>query len=71
MISLPVMTQTEINSAIQTAFDNLLNTNQQLFDYWYSQLFDDNEMPIMEEWNEENLNLMETDVMYQVQDSCD
>jgi hypothetical protein len=71
MISLPVMTQTEINSAIQTAFDNLLNTNNQLFDYWYSQLFDDNEMPIMEEWNEENLNLMETDVMYQVQDSCD
>lgn len=59
------MTQTEINSAIQSALDNLLNLNQMLFDYWYSVLIDESDNPIPEHWTEFNLRLMEDDVMYQ------
>lgn len=58
------MTQTEINSAIQSALDNLINLNQQVFDYWYSELFTIDDEMIQEEWNEVNLNLMEADVMH-------
>lgn len=61
------MNQTELNSAIQSAFDNLSNLNEQLYDYWYSQLHDDEDNKIIEEWTAENLKLMETDVMYQSQ----
>lgn len=57
------MTQTEINSAIQSALDNLLNLNQMLFDYWYSVLFDESDNSIPEYWSEFNLRLMEDDVM--------
>lgn len=58
------MTQTEINQAIKNALDNLNNLNQQVCDYWLSELHDENDEVIEEAWNENNLNLMEKDVMY-------
>ena len=66
------MNQIQINSAIQSAFDNLSNLNEQLYDYWYSQLHDvETGKKIIQEWNIENLKLMEDDVMYQSQDYFD
>ena len=35
------MTQYEINGAIHTALDNLVNSNRNLYDYWISELFSD------------------------------
>lgn len=60
--------EANLQQAIIRAFANLLLTNQQLYDYWYSELFDESEEPIMEEWNEVNLSAMEKDVMHQLQD---
>ncbi len=60
--------EANLQQAIIRALANLLFTNQQLYDYWYSELFDESEEPIMEEWNEVNLSAMEKDVMHQLQD---
>ncbi len=57
------MTQTDINNAINAAFDNLFSLNEQLFDYWYWELHKTNDYPISERWNEETLYQMEKDVM--------
>jgi hypothetical protein len=57
-----------LQKVIFSSLDNLLNTNQQLFDYWYSELFDESDEPILEMWNEQNLYQMEKDVMHQLQD---
>ena len=57
------MTQVEINSAINAAFDHLYNLNEQVYDYWISELFDVNDRKIVEKWNEQTLYEMETDVM--------
>jgi hypothetical protein len=57
------MTQTEINTAIESAFNNLSDLNGQVYDYWLSELFDENDEVILSEWNESNLKLMEDDVM--------
>lgn len=56
--------QTEMNNAIAQGLDNLCNLNQQVFDYWYSELFDENDDPIMEKWTDQTLNEIEKDVMY-------
>lgn len=55
------MTQTQIN--IESAFNNLSDLNGQVYDYWLSVLFDENDEMILSEWNERNLKLMEDDVM--------
>ena len=57
------MTQTEINGAISQAFANLSNLNEQVYDYWISELYDLNDNIIAEKWNEQTLYEMETDVM--------
>ena len=44
------MTQTEINQAIKNALDNLNNLNQQVCDYWLSELHDEND-EVIEEGN--------------------
>lgn len=59
------MTQTEITSSIETVLCGLSNINEKLFDYWMSQLFDDDENMIAEEWTIETLQMMEDDVMSQ------
>lgn len=58
------LVQTEMNNAIVQGLDNLNNLNQQLFDFWYSELFDENDDPIMEKWTDQTLNEIEKDVMY-------
>ena len=61
-----IMTQYEINSAIQTALDNLVNSNRNLYDYWISELFSDVNGDYLNEsaWNEGNVALIEKDVMH-------
>ena len=58
------MTQVEINNAISHAFLNLSELNQQVYDYWISELYSVDGDFIAESWNEENLRKMEEDVMY-------
>ena len=62
-----IMTQYEINVAIQTALDNLVNSNRNLYDYWISELFSDANGDYLDEsaWNENNVALIEKDVMNQ------
>jgi tRNA U34 5-methylaminomethyl-2-thiouridine-forming methyltransferase MnmC len=56
--------QTEMNNSIAQSLDQLNNLNQQVFDFWYSELFDENDDPIMEMWTDKTLNEIEKDVMY-------
>ncbi len=58
------MTQTQINNAISQAFANLSNLNEQVYDYWISELYTVDGDILQENWNEETLTKMETDVMY-------
>jgi hypothetical protein len=60
------MTQAELNDAISIAFYNLANSNQMLYDYWLTELYDEEGDIISEQWNDCNLKLMEDDVMNQV-----
>ena len=60
------MTQYEINVAIQTALDNLVNSKfKNLYNYWISELFSDVNGDYLNEsaWNEDNVALIEKDVM--------
>ena len=57
------MNQLEINHAINAAFDNLYNLNEQVYDYWVNELFTVSDERIVEKWNEQTLYEMETDVM--------
>jgi len=53
-----------MNNAIAQGLNELINLNQQVFDYWYSELFDENDNPVMEKWTDQTLNEIEKDVMY-------
>ena len=55
-----------MNEAINNALNNLSNVNEMLCDYWISQLYNENDEPIQENWNERTLKLMEDDVMNQM-----
>ena len=59
----PPMTQTEINGAISQAFANLSILNEQVYDYWVSELYTLDGAMIDEMWNEQTVYEMETDVM--------
>jgi hypothetical protein len=59
-----LLVQTEMNNSIAQGLDQLNNLNQQVFDYWYSELFDENDDPVMEKWTDQTLNEIEKDVMY-------
>jgi len=59
-----LLVQTEMNNAIAQGLNELINLNQQVFDYWYSELFDENDNPVMEKWTDQTLNEIEKDVMY-------
>jgi len=58
------MTQTQINNAISAAFANLAELNEQVYDYWVSELYSVDGDLIDEVWNEETLQKMEDDVMF-------
>jgi hypothetical protein len=57
------MTQTQITDAISAAFVNLSELSAQIYDYWISELYDDEGDLIAENWNEKTLRLMDDDVM--------
>lgn len=57
------MNQTEIISSIETVLVGLFNLNDELFEHWYSVLYDENERMNIEEWCEHTLKLMENDVL--------
>lgn len=58
------MTQVEINGAISQAFANLSILNEQVYDYWVSELYTLDGAMIDEMWNEQTVYEMETDVMH-------
>ena len=61
------MTKQEIIDAIGAALENLSNLNEMLHDYWVTELYHfTTDEPIEENWNENNLKLIETDVMNQI-----
>ena len=61
------MISSEIGDAISLAFYNLSQHNQMLYDYWLSELYDEEGEIIVDQWNQQNLKLMEDDVMNQLQ----
>ena len=61
------MNNQAIIDAIGSALNNLCENNEMLYDYWIAELYDfTTDEPIEENWNEDNLKLIETDVMNQI-----
>ena len=55
-----------MNRCIEQALDNLSFLNEMLFNYWLSELYeDDDETMIVSMWNEQTLANIEKDVMMQ------
>jgi hypothetical protein len=60
------MNQDYLNRCIEQALDNLSFLNEMLFNYWLSELYeDDDETMIVSMWNEQTLANIEKDVMMQ------
>ena len=57
------MNKSEITDAISAAFGNLADLSAQVYDYWISELYDLDDNMIEDNWNVQNLKLMEDDVM--------
>ena len=60
-----------IQSAFETAINNLNETNQMLCDYWMTELCDENGDLLNEKMTEQNLTMIEKDVAYQYEWDCD
>lgn len=61
------MNKQQVIDAIGNALNNLLDTNEMLYDHWIAELYYFTTYePIEENWNEHNLKLIETDVMNQM-----
>jgi len=58
------MTNTQTNDSIAKAFLNLSELNQQVYDYWISELYTVDGNLIEHAWNEATLKQMEDDVMF-------
>ena len=52
-----------IDDKINESFYNLSQINAMIYDYWISELYDEEGDVVWQMWNEENLKLMETDVL--------
>jgi hypothetical protein len=61
------MNTAAIHNAISAAFGNLADLNEQLYDYWISELYDEEGDLVDEMWTEETVREMEKDVMQQHQ----
>jgi hypothetical protein len=61
------MNATEIDNAINAAFGNLADLNEMLYDYWISELYDEEGDMVDAMWTEETVKEMEKDVMMQHQ----
>ncbi len=48
------------------SFNNLSNLNQQLYDFWISELYNEEGDLVQEMWSEETAREMEKDVMMQL-----
>ncbi len=60
------MNQDQLNRNIEQALDNLSFLNEMLFNFWLSELYeDDDETMIVSMWNVETLANIEKDVMMQ------
>ena len=60
------MNQDQMNRCIEQALDNLSFLNEMLFNFWLSELYeDDDETMIVSMWNEQTLANIEKDVMMQ------
>ena len=51
-----------IQTEIENCLNSLYDTNEMVFDYWLSELFDDDGVEVQENWNESNLREMYKDV---------
>jgi hypothetical protein len=56
------MNTSEIKSAIAAAFSDLSNLNEQLYDYWISELYDEDGDFVEGMWDEQTVREMEKDV---------
>jgi|GWRWMinimDraft_3_1066011.scaffolds.fasta_scaffold41695_2 hypothetical protein len=57
------ITMTQTDKEICQSLDNLMNENQMIFDFWYSELFDDEDNRITQMWTEETLNQIKSDLI--------
>jgi hypothetical protein len=57
------ITMTQTDKEICQSLDNLMNENQMIFDFWYSELFDDEDNRITQMWTEETLNKIKSDLI--------
>lgn len=55
--------QLQLEEAIVNGLNNLYDYDSANYDYWVSELYDNQHEPILSEWNEDNLRKIETDVM--------
>jgi hypothetical protein len=56
------MTSKRVVKAIENALNVLYEADEMMYDYWVSELFDENWKMIEKNWNEETLFRIETDV---------
>ena len=56
------MNTTEIKESIAAAFSALSDLNEQLYDYWISELYDEEGDYVEGMWDEETVNEMKKDV---------
>ena len=56
------LSQEFIQTEIENCLNSLYDTNEMVFDYWLSELFDDDDVKLQENWNESNLREMYKDV---------
>jgi hypothetical protein len=56
------LSQEFIQNEMENCLNSLYDTNEMVFDYWLSELFDDDDVKIQENWNETNLLEMYKDV---------
>ena len=52
-----------IHTKINESFNHLSQINAMIYDYWISELYDEEGDVVWEMWNEETVKLMETDVL--------
>lgn len=64
------MNKAQIMDAISSAFLKLSEINQMMYDFWLSELYDDEGNLIDSKWNQKTVALMENDIIAQMQ-VCD
>ena len=55
------LSQEFIQNEMENCLNSLYDTNEMVFDYWLSELFDDDDVKVQENWNESNLREMYKD----------